>query len=47
MTDLVTGQPNSGESVVTIDSPTQHTMTMYENRGGQKTKTMTIVYTRK
>jgi len=47
MTDPLTGQPSSGENVITIDSPTQHTMTMYENRGGKKMKTMTIVYTRK
>jgi hypothetical protein len=47
MTDPLTGKPTSGENVITLDSPSQHTMTMYENRGGQKTKTMTIVYTRK
>lgn len=46
-TDPMTGKEALGEEVVTLDSATQHTMTMYEMRGEQKVKTMQIVYTRK
>lgn len=47
VTDPMTGKPSHGEEVVTLDSPTQHTMTMYEMRGDKKVKSMQIVYTRK
>ncbi len=46
-TDPMTGKESIGEEVVKIDGPNQHTMTMFEDRGGQMVKTMEIVYTRK
>jgi len=46
MTDPMSGKAAYGEEVITLDSPTQHTMRMFEDRGGQKVKTMEIVYTR-
>lgn len=46
-TDPVTGQESCGEELITLDGPNQHTMAMYEDRGGQKVMTMKIVYTRK
>jgi Protein of unknown function (DUF1579) len=45
-TDPMTGKPSVGEEVVTLDNANQHTMTMYEDRGGKKVKTMQVVYTR-
>jgi Protein of unknown function (DUF1579) len=47
MTDPMSGKPATGDTVITLDGPNQHTMTMYEMRGGEKVKTMVIVYTRK
>lgn len=46
-TDPMTGKPSVGEETVTLDGPDQHTMRMFEDRGGKKVKTMEIVYTRK
>lgn len=46
-TDPVSGAESCGEEVVTLDNPNQHTMTMWEDRGGEKVMTMKIVYTRK
>ena len=46
-TDPMTGKDSWGEEVITLDGPNQHTMAMYENRGGEMVKTMEIVYTRK
>ncbi len=46
-TDPVTGKASVGEEVITLDNPNQHTMSMFEDRGGKKVKTMEIVYTRK
>jgi hypothetical protein len=46
-TDPMTGKDATGDEVVTLDNANQHTMTMYEDRGGKKVKTMQIVYTRK
>lgn len=46
-TDPMTGKASIGKEVVKIDGPNQHTMTMFEDRGGQMVKTMEIVYTRK
>ena len=47
MTDPMSGKPSTGDTVTTIDNANQHTMTMYENRGGERVKTMVIVFTRK
>lgn len=46
-TDPMTGKDSTGEEVITLDSPTQHTMTMYGDVGGKKVKRMEIVYTKK
>ena len=46
-TDPMTGKPATGEEVIKIDSPTSHSMTMYETKDGKKVKSMEIVYTKK
>lgn len=45
-TDPMTGLASKGEEVLTIDSPNQNTMTMYELRDGARIKNMEIVYKR-
>jgi hypothetical protein len=45
-TDPMTGKAAYGEELITIDSDSQHTMTMFEMHDGKKVKTMEIVYTR-
>jgi hypothetical protein len=45
-TNPLDGKPSYGDQVITVDSPNQHTLTMYERRDGKQVKMMQIVYTR-
>ncbi|MBK7642542.1 MAG: DUF1579 domain-containing protein [Planctomycetes bacterium] len=46
-TNPITGEPSKGSEVITIVSPSEHKMEMFEMHGDQKVKTMQIVYTKR
>jgi len=45
-TDPMTGKRARAEEQIVIESPNRHTMTMWEMKGGERVKTMQIVYER-
>jgi hypothetical protein len=45
-TDPVSGKRAKSEEVIVIESPNRHTMTSYKLDGGERTKSMEIVYER-
>jgi len=46
-TDPISCKPAEGLEEIHVEGPDRHTMTMYENRGGERVKTMHMVYTRR